>query len=565
LYGRKCRSLILWAEVGKGQLIGPELVQETTEKISQINDRLKAARDRQKSYADKRRKPLEFSVGEYVLLKVSPWKGMLRFEKKEKLAPRLFEPFEIIERIGLVAYRLDLPKELDSVHDTFHVSNLKNCMKTPRATLYEQNETPGGSIYWEPHVQGIPIPVEGTYYDTVDEAIDMYTKYAEMGGFEVKKSGQRLTKSGAYKVENSELVAMFWADEVAKCNYKEFEDIVSFDATFNNNKYNMKFVPFIGIDNHGKCVTLGTRMLLHEDTKSYTWLLNAFMTAFLEEPTMIVTDQDGSTKRAIEAVFTKAKHRLCMWHIMQKIPSKICKEIYDKTNFKERFDKIVGNMFIEPLKFEGKWAKLIKDFGLQNHKWMTKMFNLQEIWIPAYFIDSPLFGLMRTTSRPESENSCLKSFTSPGATLVSFMMSYESAMERQRYRQEALDFKTIDAAPKCDTKLAIERHAIRVYTRTILLLVQTKIIEGFWSCTIQDLKINKGCEIVIIRDKKPNDNRALNTKKEKEQEKKTGTVAKTVRDYKSESLWITSVIHSESHEIHSESYVIHSESHVIHV
>ncbi|GKB79210.1 regulation of nuclear pre-mRNA domain-containing protein 1B [Tanacetum coccineum] len=125
-----------------------------------------------------------------------------------------------------------------------------------------------------------------------------------------------------YRVENSELVSMFWADEVAKCNYKEFGDIVSFDATFNSNKYNMKFVPFIGIDNHGKCVTLGSGMLLHEDTKSYTWLLTAFMTAFLKEPTMIVTDQDGAMKRAIEAVFTKSKHRLCMWHIMQKIPSK---------------------------------------------------------------------------------------------------------------------------------------------------------------------------------------------------------------------------------------------------
>ncbi|GKC84805.1 regulation of nuclear pre-mRNA domain-containing protein 1B, partial [Tanacetum coccineum] len=289
-----------------------------------------------------------------------------------------------------------------------------------------------------------------------------------------------------YKVENSELVAMFWADEVAKCNYKEFGDIVSFDATFNNNKYNMKFVPFIGIDNHGKCVTLGSGMLLHEDTKSYTWLLNAFMTAFLKEPTMIETDQDGAMKRAIEAVFTKAKHRLCMWHIMQKIPSK---KIYDKTDFKERFDKIVWNMFIEPLKFEEKWVKLIEDFGLQNHKWMTKM--------------------------SESENSFFKSFTSPGATLVSFMMSYESAMERQRYRQEALDFKTIDAAPKCDIKLAIERHVARVYTRIIFLLVQMEIIEGCWSCTIQDLKINEGCETVIIKDKKPNDNRALNTKKGK--------------------------------------------------
>ncbi|GJY50284.1 putative reverse transcriptase domain-containing protein [Tanacetum coccineum] len=128
LYGRKCRSPIMWAEVGEGQLIGHELVQETTEKISQINDRLKVVRDRQKSYADKRRKPLEFSVGDYVLLKVSPWKGVVRFKTKGKLAPRFVGPFEIIEKVGHVAYQLDLPEELNDVHDTFHVSNLKKCL-----------------------------------------------------------------------------------------------------------------------------------------------------------------------------------------------------------------------------------------------------------------------------------------------------------------------------------------------------------------------------------------------------------------------------------------------------
>ncbi|GKA28300.1 putative reverse transcriptase domain-containing protein, partial [Tanacetum coccineum] len=120
LYGRKCRSPIMWAEVGEGQLIGPELVQETTEKISQIKDRLKVTRDRQKSYADTRRKPLEFSVGDYVLLKVSPWKCVVRFGKKGKLAPRFVGPFEIIEKVDPVAYRLDLPEELNGVHDTFH-------------------------------------------------------------------------------------------------------------------------------------------------------------------------------------------------------------------------------------------------------------------------------------------------------------------------------------------------------------------------------------------------------------------------------------------------------------
>ncbi|GKE37284.1 putative reverse transcriptase domain-containing protein, partial [Tanacetum coccineum] len=128
LYGRKCRSPVLWAEIGESSLIGPELVQETTDKVVLIKEKLKAARDRQKSYADNRRKPLEFEVGDRVMLKVSPWKGVIRFRKKGKLAPRYVGPFEILERIGLVAYRLRLPEELSGIHDTFHVSNLKKCL-----------------------------------------------------------------------------------------------------------------------------------------------------------------------------------------------------------------------------------------------------------------------------------------------------------------------------------------------------------------------------------------------------------------------------------------------------
>ncbi|GJU34081.1 reverse transcriptase domain-containing protein [Tanacetum coccineum] len=128
LYGRKCRSPVLWAEIGESSLIGPELVQETTDKVVLIKEKLKAARDRQKSYADNRRKPLEFEVGDRVMLKVSPWKGVIRFGKKGKLVPRYVGPFEILERIGHVSYRLRLPEELSRVHDTFHVSNLKKCL-----------------------------------------------------------------------------------------------------------------------------------------------------------------------------------------------------------------------------------------------------------------------------------------------------------------------------------------------------------------------------------------------------------------------------------------------------
>ncbi|GKE38344.1 putative reverse transcriptase domain-containing protein [Tanacetum coccineum] len=118
-------------KVGEGQLIRPEIVQETIEKISQIKDRLKTTRDRQKSHAHKRRKSLEFSVGDHVLLKVSPWKGVVRFGKKGKLAPRFVRPFEITKRISPVAYRLRLPEELNGVHDMFHVSNLKKFLADP--------------------------------------------------------------------------------------------------------------------------------------------------------------------------------------------------------------------------------------------------------------------------------------------------------------------------------------------------------------------------------------------------------------------------------------------------
>ncbi|GJW44013.1 reverse transcriptase domain-containing protein [Tanacetum coccineum] len=128
LYGQKCRSPVCWAEVGDVQLTGPEIIHETTEKIVQIRQRLQAARDRQRSYANVRRKPLEFQVGDRVMLKVSPRKGVIRFGKRGKLNPRYIGPFKILKRVGPVAYTLELPEELSSVHSTFHVSNLKKCL-----------------------------------------------------------------------------------------------------------------------------------------------------------------------------------------------------------------------------------------------------------------------------------------------------------------------------------------------------------------------------------------------------------------------------------------------------
>ncbi|GJZ37730.1 putative reverse transcriptase domain-containing protein [Tanacetum coccineum] len=128
LYGRKCRSPVCWAKVGDVQLTGPEIIHETTEKIVQIRQHLQAARDRQRSYANVRRKPLEFQVGDRVMLKVSPRKGVIHFGKRGKLNPWYIGPFKILKRVSLVAYKLELPEELRNVHNTFHISNLKKCL-----------------------------------------------------------------------------------------------------------------------------------------------------------------------------------------------------------------------------------------------------------------------------------------------------------------------------------------------------------------------------------------------------------------------------------------------------
>ncbi|GKB81551.1 putative reverse transcriptase domain-containing protein, partial [Tanacetum coccineum] len=128
LYGHKCRSPICWAEVGDSQLTGPEIIHETTKKIVQIKSCIQAARDHQKSYADVRRKPFEFQLGDKVMLKVSPWKGVIHFSKRGKLNPRNIGPFKIIAKVGTVAYRLELPEQLSRVHSTFYVLKLKKCM-----------------------------------------------------------------------------------------------------------------------------------------------------------------------------------------------------------------------------------------------------------------------------------------------------------------------------------------------------------------------------------------------------------------------------------------------------
>jgi hypothetical protein len=134
LYGRKCRTPRYWDQTGERQFFGPEIIQEAEEQIHQIRENLRIAQSRQKSYVDTRRRLLEFE-GDHVYLKVSPLRGMRRFKVKGKLSPRFIGPFLILKRVGEVAYQLELPDHLADVHDVFHVSQLKKCLRVPEEQL----------------------------------------------------------------------------------------------------------------------------------------------------------------------------------------------------------------------------------------------------------------------------------------------------------------------------------------------------------------------------------------------------------------------------------------------
>nr|GEV54472.1 hypothetical protein [Tanacetum cinerariifolium] len=357
----------------------------------------------------------------------------------------------------IVAYE----KETDETHAVKKLDAL--C--TPKSFVTHSNfDTLGGTVYYIPQVFADVLLVKGNVYDSVDDCVVAYMKYVAEEGFVVRRLCQKRMLNGDVKQKYLVCNRMGFpkgihAGEVSKYNYREFVDVVSFDATFKTNKYKKVFVPFTAIDNHRKCVTVDVGLLKNVTTKSYIWLLIAFIKDFGKAPSIVVTDQDGAMRNVIEAEFDGSKHHLCMWHITQKLLAKICAKIYDETDFKEKLNKILWNMYIGPEEFKYRWGKLMEEF------------NLSEI-----------------------KNSFLSYFTNSGLTLMIFMNYFEMEIEKQSLVQERIDHKTIDIVPKLKIFLKIECHAFNVYTRSLFELVQKEIFVGLWHYEIDSKSLVEGSE-----------------------------------------------------------------------
>ncbi|XP_020251226.1 protein FAR1-RELATED SEQUENCE 5-like, partial [Asparagus officinalis] len=207
-------------------------------------------------------------------------------------------------------------------------------------------------------------------------------------------------------------------------------------------------------------------------------------------------------KQAIPTVFTEAHHCLCMWHIMKKFNQKLAKCISKMDDFKRKINALIWSIDIDPATFEVGWKDVMKEYKLESNEWLCELYNIRESWIPAYYADDPMAGLLRTTSISESENSFFDKFNRRSDTLTEFYLRYESAMEKQRHTNARLNYEGTKSMPRMDTPLLLERDAAELYTRTMFYEVQSEIISSYYDMSINSISEEDGVKIFSIKDKK---------------------------------------------------------------
>ncbi|XP_074301239.1 protein FAR-RED IMPAIRED RESPONSE 1-like [Silene latifolia] len=292
-----------------------------------------------------------------------------------------------------------------------------------------------------------------------------------------------------------------WADGIARRNYSVFGDAVSFDPTYSTNKYDMSFTPFTGVDNHKRSVTFCGALVAHEDADSFKWVFTRFLGAMGgKEPKYIITDQDPGILKAVPLVFKTARHRYCMWHIMNKVPSKYGMARDDYSVFLKKLNAIIWDEDIEAAEFDAKWEEIGREHNVNNIDWFQEMYAKRKQWVMAHCRDLDMGGVMRTTQRSESENSFFKRFESKSGTLVEFTMRFDSAMDQQRHTQKQIDNCNRHSFPEISTHLAIEVHGAEVYSHKVFEEFKEEAKCSIGTCKSRGFTECGSLEVTTVRD-----------------------------------------------------------------
>ncbi|XP_074290170.1 protein FAR1-RELATED SEQUENCE 5-like [Silene latifolia] len=282
------------------------------------------------------------------------------------------------------------------------------------------------------------------------------------------------------KDSKNALPRIFWTNCDMQRAYALFGDGVSYDPTYGTNKYNMTFTPFTGIDHHKRSITFACALIEHENDESFMWVFDRFKGSYGWERAQLHNHR--RRPGIIKAV--PAKHRFCMWHIMKKITDKVGSKICRDTDFLTRLNGVVWDDDLEPGEFEEKWLKVMNDFSLEDNTWLNGKFADRHTWIPAYFRNVPMGGLLRTTQRSESANSFFKRFENKYGTLTEFLVHYESATDHQMHLLKLREEENANSIPETQYGSKWETQAVRSYTHAMFYEFQNQVKLSINTCSL---------------------------------------------------------------------------------
>ncbi|XP_074266536.1 protein FAR-RED IMPAIRED RESPONSE 1-like [Silene latifolia] len=274
--------------------------------------------------------------------------------------------------------------------------------------------------------------------------------------------------------DDGSLRRAIWADGTARDNYKIFGDAVSFDPTYSTNKYSMVFTPFTGVDHHKRSVTLRGALVTREDYESFNWVFSRFLQAMgVRNPSTLLRDRDPGIIKSVPLVFkTMARHRLQMWHIMNKMPSKFGVSRSDYNEFMCKINNIIWDDELEAAEFDGIWEQIIQDHGVGVNDWFADTYAIRGQW----------------------------RFEHKSGTLVEFWMRFESAMDQQRHIQKQLDNMDKHSSATVSTHLALEIHDAKVYTYSAFNKFKQEAIFSIDTCRTGGFTERGELEITTVKD-----------------------------------------------------------------
>ncbi|XP_052170384.1 protein FAR-RED IMPAIRED RESPONSE 1-like [Diospyros lotus] len=262
--------------------------------------------------------------------------------------------------------------------------------------------------------------------------------------------------------EESRLRNVFWADNRCREAYKEFGDIVTFDTTYLTNKYDMPFVPFVGVNHHGQSTLLGCGLVSSEDTETFVWLFRTWFQCMQGQvPNGIITDQHRAMQNAIQIVLPNTKHRWCLWHILKKLPEKFGNHVQKGIIFSTIHELVYDSQ--TPEEFEQGWIKMVEEHELLDNDWLVRLYIDRSRWVPC-FLKTSFWAGMSTTQRSESINAFFDGFVHSKTSLKQFVEQYERALKNKVEKEFQTDFRSFSQMVPCITPYQFEKQFQLVYT-----------------------------------------------------------------------------------------------------